>query len=120
MEEKEKKLPAEREPEDKYDILYVAKNLLLIERDFAQGIVNLSTVLLSYLNDAMSVKSTLPLGEPEVKEDLLPALIDYLHFRFGGDRDRFFSDPEYRAERMSCIGSDGLIYNELIRIIEEA
>ena len=115
-----KKKEPPKEPEDKYDVLYVAKNLLLVEKDYAAGFVNLSSVLLSYLNDAITSNSIAPLGAPEVREDLLPTLLDYLHFRFGGDRDRFFSSPEYRAERMACVGSDGLIYNDLIKTIEEA
>lgn len=115
-----KKKEPPKELEDKYEVLYVAKNLLLVEKDYAAGFVNLSSVLLSYLNDAISSNSIALLGAPEVKEELLTALLDYLHFRFGGDRDSFFSSPEYRAERMACVGSDSLIYNDLIKTIEEA
>ena len=118
MEEKEKKLPAEREPEDKYDILYVAKNLLLIERDFAQSAVVTYDALLRRIEILMANK---PICVKDyVKDDLILALLSQLHRRYGGDRERFFSDADYRRDRMKCIGSDGLIYNELIRIIEEA
>ena len=112
----EKELP--KEPEDKYDVLYVAKNLLYIEKEFAQSAVVTYDALLRRIEILIANK---PICVKDyVKDDLILVLLSQLHRRYGGDRERFFSDADYRRDRMKCIGSDALVYNDLIRFLRDS
>lgn len=112
----EKELP--KEPAEKYDVLYVAKDLLYIEKKFAKSAVETYDALLRHIETLDGDKPIC--AQDCAKDDLILGLLSQLHRRYGGDRERFFSDADYRTDRMKCIGSDAFVYNDLIRLLGES
>lgn len=113
-----KKNEPPKEPAEKYDVLYVAKDLLYIEKEFAKSAVETYDALLRRIEALINDK---PIYMRDcTKDDLILDLLSQLHRKYGGDRERFFSDADYRADRMKCIGSDALVYNDLIRLLGDS
>ena len=112
-----KKISLEERAEQ-VEFFKMAKGMLALELEFATKAVAVYTTLIRRCDTHIDTMANPDfLHNKSVRDKTIPALLEVLHFRYGGDRERFFSESEYRYERMKCIGSNALIYDKLISLL---